>query len=90
MPITPFLDGERFDLEGERVLRIAFEMVCIGLRTGDCDDGVKQAIATKLTICCQSVVIGAKAEITMRTKRASAASFGADAKNAVTGVGAPS
>jgi hypothetical protein len=23
-------------------------MVCIALRTGDCDDGVKQAIATKL------------------------------------------
>jgi hypothetical protein len=46
--ITPFLNGERFDLEGERVLRVAFEMVCIGLRTGDCDDGVKQAIATKL------------------------------------------
>jgi hypothetical protein len=23
-------------------------MVCLGLRTGDCDDGVKQAIATKL------------------------------------------
>jgi hypothetical protein len=48
MPITPFLNGERFDLEGERVLRVAFEMVCIALRTGDCDDGVKQAIATKL------------------------------------------
>jgi hypothetical protein len=41
MPITPFLNGERFDLEGECVLRLAFEMVCIGLRTGDCDDGVK-------------------------------------------------
>jgi hypothetical protein len=48
MPITPFLNGERFDLEGERVLRVAFEMVCISLRTGDCDDGAKQAIATKL------------------------------------------
>jgi hypothetical protein len=48
MSITPFLDGERFDLEGERVLRLAFEMVCIALRTGDCDDHVKQAIATKL------------------------------------------
>jgi hypothetical protein len=23
-------------------------MVCLALRTGDCDDGVKQAIATKL------------------------------------------
>jgi hypothetical protein len=48
MPITPFLDGERFDLEGKRVLRLAFEMVCIALRTGDRDAGVKQAIATKL------------------------------------------
>jgi hypothetical protein len=34
MPITPFLNGVRFDLEGERVRRVAFEMVCIGLRTG--------------------------------------------------------
>jgi hypothetical protein len=48
MPITPFLNGERFDLEGRRVLRVAFEMVCIALRAGDCDDHVKQAIATKL------------------------------------------
>jgi hypothetical protein len=48
MPITPFLNGERFDLEGGRVLRVAFEMVCIALRAGDCDDHVKQAIATKL------------------------------------------
>ena len=48
MPITPFLNGERFDLEGIRVLRVAFEMVRIALRTGDCDDHVKQAIATKL------------------------------------------
>jgi hypothetical protein len=48
MPITPFLNGERFDLESMRVLGVAFEMVCIDLRTGDCDDGVKQAIATKL------------------------------------------
>src|SRR4029077_6337942 len=48
MTVTAFLDGERFDLEGERVLRLAFEMVCITLRTGDCDDYVKQAVATKL------------------------------------------
>ena len=45
---TPFLDGERFDLEGLRVLRIAFEMVRIALRTGDCDDKVREAIAKKL------------------------------------------
>jgi hypothetical protein len=30
------------------VLGVAFEMVCVALRTGDCDDGAKQAIATKL------------------------------------------
>ena len=48
MPITSFLNGERFDPESARVLSVALEMVCIGLRTGDCDDGVKQAIAKKL------------------------------------------
>jgi len=34
--------------ETKRVLGVAFEMVCIALRTGDCDDGVYRAIATKL------------------------------------------
>ena len=47
MPITPFLNGERFDPESARVLSVALEMVCIALR-GDCDDDIKQAIATKL------------------------------------------
>ena len=48
MPIRPFLNGERFDPESTRVLSVALEMVCIALQVGDCDDGVKQAIATKL------------------------------------------
>jgi hypothetical protein len=48
MSITPFLNGHQFDQECNRVLNLALEMVCIALRTGDCDDGVKQAIATKL------------------------------------------
>jgi hypothetical protein len=48
MPITPFLNGEPFDPESRRVLRVALEMVCIALRTGDCDEGVQQAIAKKL------------------------------------------
>ena len=48
MPITPFFNGERFDPETTRVLGVALEMVCIALRTGDCDDDIKQAIATKL------------------------------------------
>ena len=29
-------------------LSVAFEMLCIALRTGECDDGVKQAVPTKL------------------------------------------
>jgi hypothetical protein len=48
MQITPFLNGERLDTESKRVLSVALEMVCIALRTGDGDEGVKQAIATKL------------------------------------------
>ena len=48
MPITPFLNGERFDPETTRLLGVALEMVCIALRTGDCDDDIKQAISTKL------------------------------------------
>jgi hypothetical protein len=44
MPITPFLNGEHFDPETTRVLGVALEMVCIALRTGDCDDDIKQAI----------------------------------------------
>ncbi len=48
MPITPFLDGHKFDPETKYVLGVAFEMVCIALRIGDCDDYVKQAIANKV------------------------------------------
>jgi hypothetical protein len=48
MPITPFLNGEQFDPETSRILGVALEMTCIALRTGDCDDGVRQAIASKI------------------------------------------
>jgi hypothetical protein len=48
MPITPFLDGERFDEETRRVLGIAFEITCIALRVGDCADDVRQAVAAKI------------------------------------------
>jgi hypothetical protein len=48
MPITPFLNGHRLDAEDRRIVGLAFEVVCITLRVGDCDDGVKQAIATKV------------------------------------------
>ncbi len=44
----------------------------------------------KMTICCHCVVMPGKAVMTTRTVMATAASFGAEAKKAVTGVGAPS
>jgi hypothetical protein len=32
MPITPFLDGFKFDPETKRIMGIAFEMTCVALR----------------------------------------------------------
>ena len=48
IPITPFLDGYRPSAKERRILGVAFAMVCIVLRIGGSDDGVKQAIATKI------------------------------------------
>jgi hypothetical protein len=48
MPIRPFLNGEDFDPETTRVICVALEMACVALRTGDCADDVKQAIANKI------------------------------------------
>ena len=48
MPITQFLNGERYDPETKRVLGVAFEMTCIALRAEGPDHFVKQAIATKI------------------------------------------
>jgi hypothetical protein len=48
MPIAPFINGEQFDPETRRVLGVALEMTCLALRTGDCDDGVREAIAIKI------------------------------------------
>jgi hypothetical protein len=48
MPITPYLNGERFEPETKRVLGVAFEQVCIALRIGASDDDLKQAIANKV------------------------------------------
>jgi hypothetical protein len=38
----------RFDQETLRILGVAFSQVCIALRIGDCDDHVRQAIASKI------------------------------------------
>jgi hypothetical protein len=48
MPITPFLNGDKFDPETTRVMGVALEMACVALRTGDCADDVKQAVANKI------------------------------------------
>jgi hypothetical protein len=48
MPITPFLNGERFDDETRRALGVAFEMTCIALRVGDCADDIRQVLANKI------------------------------------------
>jgi hypothetical protein len=48
VPIKPFLNGERFDEETLRILGVAFEQTCAGLRVGDCDDDVRQALANKI------------------------------------------
>ena len=38
MPITPFLDGLKFDPEAKRVMGVAFEMARIALRLADRGD----------------------------------------------------
>ena len=48
MPITPYLNGNRFEPETKRVLSVAFELVCTALRIEASDDDVKQAIADKV------------------------------------------
>jgi hypothetical protein len=40
--------GQNLGAETRRVLGVAFELVCVALRTGDCDDDVKQYITTQL------------------------------------------
>jgi hypothetical protein len=48
MPITPLINGQQFDQETRRVLGVALEMTCLALRTGDSDDGIREAIAIKI------------------------------------------
>ena len=49
-----------------------------------------EAIDTNTRICCHWIVTVGNAVMVARTNTAMAATFGAAAKNAVTGVGAPS
>jgi hypothetical protein len=40
--------SDQLDSETQRILRLAVELTCLALRTGDCADDVRQAIAAKI------------------------------------------
>jgi hypothetical protein len=49
MPISPYLNGRKFDPETKRVLGVAFELVCAAVgRIGESDEEVRRAIADKV------------------------------------------
>jgi hypothetical protein len=48
MPITPFLDGHKFDPETKRIMGLAFEMALVALRLSDRSDLVNEAVAQKI------------------------------------------
>jgi hypothetical protein len=48
MPITPFLDGHRFDPEVKRVMGVAFEAICATLRIDDRSTPAAAAVASKV------------------------------------------
>jgi hypothetical protein len=48
MPITPYLDGHKFDAETKRVIGVAFEMTRAAIRLMDRDDLVVAIIAKKI------------------------------------------
>src|SRR5215468_11299766 len=54
------------------------------------DPSAMEAMATKTRICCHWLVMPGNEEMVARTNMAMAATFGAAAKKAVIGVGAPS
>ena len=48
MPITPFLDGQKFDPEAKRVMGVAFEMTRAALRLTDRNDPIIEIIAIEI------------------------------------------
>jgi hypothetical protein len=48
MPISIFLEGQKFDPEAKRVMGIAFEMTRAALRLTDRDDPVPAMVAKKI------------------------------------------
>jgi hypothetical protein len=48
MPITPFLDGFKYDPETKRVMGVAFEMTCAALKLADRADLATEIVANKI------------------------------------------
>jgi hypothetical protein len=48
MPITPFLDGFKFDPEAKRIMGVAFEMTCAALKYANRSDVAHEAIANRI------------------------------------------
>jgi hypothetical protein len=48
MPITPFLDGHKFDPEAKRIMGVAFELARIALRLEDRGDLANEALANRI------------------------------------------
>jgi hypothetical protein len=48
MPITPFLNGERFDADTKRVMGVAFEAAIAALRLADRSDPFVGIVAQKI------------------------------------------
>jgi hypothetical protein len=48
MPIRPYIDGQKFDLETIRVTGIAFEMSLVALRLADRGDLANEVVAHKI------------------------------------------
>jgi hypothetical protein len=53
MPITPYLDGHKFDAETKRVMGVAFEMTLAALRLTDWNDPSKEIVAKKIIALAQ-------------------------------------
>jgi hypothetical protein len=48
MPITPFLDGHRFDPATKRIMGVAFEMTRAALRLDDRSDALNKIVAENI------------------------------------------
>jgi hypothetical protein len=48
MPITPYLDGQKFDAETTRLMGLAFEMARVALGLSYRDESAKEIVAKRI------------------------------------------